>query len=102
MSASPGRESRRSAGPDPFRALALLSIVLGMLIVAGGVVFWALTGRESSLIIGTGVALTIGGPISDRFGEGVKRLGELAYYAQREPEDRAEPPPSPPPIEKDR
>lgn len=81
---------------DPFTILSLVSIILGMVIVAGAVTFWALTGRESSLIIGTGVALTVGGPISDRFGEGVRRLGELVYYSQRDPgadADAERPPP---------
>jgi hypothetical protein len=62
MPANPQRNGSPARRPsDPFRALAISSIILGMLIVIGGAVFWTLTGRESSLLIGAGVTLTIGG-----------------------------------------
>lgn len=68
---------------DPFQVLAVLTILLGMMIVAGGAAFWMLTGRESSLIIATGVALTLGGPVGDRISSSVRKLSEVLYYSQQ-------------------
>jgi hypothetical protein len=68
---------------DPFRTLAIMSIILGMLIVIGGVVFWTLTGRESSLIIGAGVTLTIGGGLRNVL---VGLIDQLPIYLPPPPE----------------
>jgi hypothetical protein len=84
-------QQKAPSSRDPFRLLAYLAIVLGMAIVAGGCVYWVLTGRSSDLIFGAGVTLTIGGPLSDRFSEAVRRLAELAYYSSdQRPRDRRE------------
>lgn len=81
----PSQESRaKIPRRDPFRTLALTGIILGMVIVTGATVFWGLTGRSSSLIIGAGIALSIGAPLSERFGDATKRLGDLVYYQQRD------------------
>lgn len=46
---------------DPFRTLAIIGIVLGLALVLFAAVFWAVTGRESSLLVGAGLTLSIGG-----------------------------------------
>ncbi len=51
---------------DPFRLLAILGIILGLLIVIAAAVFWALTGRESTLIVGAGMALATGSGLVNR------------------------------------
>lgn len=50
-----------SSTRDPFRLLAIIGIVVGLGIVIGGAVFWAVTGRQSSLVMGAGMVLAIGG-----------------------------------------
>lgn len=70
---------------DPFRVLAVLGIVVGLLMVIGAAVFWGLTGRESSLIVGAGMMLAIGG--------GLRNM--LTSLADRLP---IQPPPVEPPA----
>lgn len=52
---------------DPFRALAIAGIVLGLALVLFAAVFWAATGRESSLLVGAGLTLSIGGGLRNLF-----------------------------------
>jgi hypothetical protein len=75
--------TRKEAGrPDQSsRRLSQLSIVIGMALVVGGAVFWAITGRQSDLIMGTGGMLTLGGPLSGQFSEWVHRMSDLLYYS---------------------
>ena len=68
---------------DPFRLLALLGIVIGLLIVTAACVFWALTGRESTLIVGAGMALATGSGLANR---AATMLGLLPNYAPPPPE----------------
>lgn len=55
------RRSRSRRRADPFRLLALVTIVLGMTIVVVGFVVWYFTNRESSLLIGAGLVMATGG-----------------------------------------
>jgi hypothetical protein len=71
MSRSTPRARRESS--DWFQILALTGIAVGILIVIAGFVVWFLTNRESSLIVGAGLALASGG--------GLRQLGEK-YLSQ--------------------
>jgi hypothetical protein len=85
MSFRTTRESRS----DPFRLLAIIGIVIGLLIVIGGAVFWAVTGRQSSLIMGAGMVLAIGG--------GLRNLA-ASYMAQFPTFEPPRPPEVQPPV----
>lgn len=74
--------TKRQRRLDPFQLLAIASVLLGMLIVVGAALFWAITGRQSSLIVGTGLLLTTGGPLIGRFELGIRKLGDLLVYAE--------------------
>jgi hypothetical protein len=63
------------------RHRSLLSGIVGLGITVGGAVFWAVTGRQSDLIMGSGLFLALGGSLSDQFTEWVSRISDLLYYS---------------------
>lgn len=68
---------------DWFLILAIAQIVLGMLIVVAAFVFWFYTRRESTLFVGTGLTLAVGGGIQRL----LSRVGiRLPDYDPVEPE----------------
>lgn len=79
-----------SARRDPFRALAIAAIVLGLAIVLFAVVFWAVTRRESSLLVGAGLTLSIGGGLRNYLAGIAERVPD--YEAPRESPDPPDPP----------
>lgn len=88
--------SRAKNRVDPFRLLALTSIILGMLIVVVGFAVWYFTDRESSLIIGSGLIMATGGglrgavqPLLDRLPEYQPPPAELPLR-RREPREETE------------
>lgn len=70
---------------DPFRILAIATIVLGLVIVIAAVVFWMLTGQQSSLMVGAGLALA-----------GVGSMQRIASYYESQMMAPPPPPPAPP------
>jgi hypothetical protein len=87
--------SRRthSAGSDPFRLLAIIGIVIGLLIVVLSAVFWLLTGRQSALVMGAGMTLAIGGGLRNL---AASYMSQFPVYAPPRPPELLEPEPRPP------
>lgn len=75
---------------DAFWVLAVLCIILGMLLVLSAAVFWALTGRQSSLIVGAGLTLAIGGGLRNTL---YSIANQLPDYDRERAEDREQLPP---------
>lgn len=91
---------RRRHQHDAFRTLAIAGIVLGLLLVIGAAVFWAVTGRQSTLIVGAGMTLAIGGGLRNML---AGLVDQIPGYERHEPLD---PPvffeaPPPPPVTED-
>lgn len=77
---------RKHAPRDPFRMLAIIGIVLGLVIVAAAMIFWFVTGRESSLFVGAGLTLSIGGGLRNMVAGIAEKFPD--YERVREPTDK--------------
>lgn len=69
---------------DPFRILAIITIILGLVLVIAAFVIWWQTHQQSSLMVGAGLALA-----------GVGGMQRIASYYESQ---ITTPPPPPPPI----
>lgn len=91
MSVSGGGPSRR--GVDPFRILAIMSIVLGFLIILFSAVVWYFANRLSATLMSGGVILAGAGSAKEA---GERFLSRAASYYTPSP---TQPPSEQPPPE---
>lgn len=75
--------------------LAIAGIVLGLLLVIGAAVFWAVTGRQSTLIVGAGMTLAIGGGLRNML---AGLVDQIPGYERHIPQEPFLPPTPPPPT----